>query len=447
MTSATSAPPLVGRRYPPVAGARRAPLPDVECVAYYRHVRQRAGEDCRQIGWGVNRRLPADGVRSWVEALYSDLLASRVADYSSAQDSADRALVADLAGLYLDVDDLQPDEVVLFNGSTETISILMAHAGLRGLSAVFPLPLYCSFEQSAARHGVPAQAYYGADAARVDVGHPGPGGTVLVDIAPNGVCGGWFDADTVEEDLPGPVTRVVDHVFAVPAFDGVAAVRDEVRRRVRGLVGTSVMMSPSKDLSLPGLRCGLLVTRDLDLLSYAQADRFERGYSVGLHVPRVVAMHLALLLAASEPDGRLDAWLESRFAEAELPWGGSGVLDDFRARANAHGQEFAASLATADASGLLRRVAGMPEPVAGYSALRRVVGMDDGDQLTTWAIDAAARGLKVNPWYLYGADDAVWQALYADGPGIRVNISVPADELARDLDVLGVLTRSGGHDD
>ncbi|MBQ1026077.1 aminotransferase class I/II-fold pyridoxal phosphate-dependent enzyme [Micromonospora sp. C95] len=430
-------PPVTGS-YPPLAepdGTGSPALPDVECVTYYRRIRSRTTAAARQLGYGINRRMPATGVRQWLSRMYDDMFDGRIADYTGSGDLADRHLIAELAGRYLGTR-LRPEHVVLFNGSTEAISVLLGFAAAQGMPVAVPLPLYCSFEQSAARHRVRVCAYYTADGRMLRVSDEQGPGPLFVDVAPNGVTGAWARTEPVRQALM-PSFDLVDHVFALPTFQPAEKFLGRLRARVTSLDRTAVLMSPSKDLSVPGLRCGVMLTRNPELLAYSRADRFERGYSVAVGLGRVAAVHLALLLAVFDPTGAGRATvLADDFRAAGLPWCGESTLAGFRTVMESRRGEFLQALSMADHSGLLMPVDRLPDPVAGFSAFRRIPDLPTGEALTAWATEAGRVGLKVNPMYLFGADEQVWNRLYPGTQAIRLNISVPPDALRNDLDAL-----------
>ncbi|MGC4880050.1 hypothetical protein ACLQ26_27745 [Micromonospora sp. DT43] len=406
-------------------------LPDAACVAYYRTIRAHTTPAAAQIGHGVNRRPPHPGVRQWFEALYADVLAGRVTDYEDSSDERERALVADLAADYLGLGGLGPEHVVLCNGTTEAISIVLGYAARAGMAAVLPLPVYCSFEQSAVRHGVPVAGYHSLSG-RTWSAPEWPGPRLLVDIAPNGVIGGWaapaFGGRAHEADL-----RVVDHVFALPTFTPAARFHAELRGRVGDLERTAVLLSPSKDLSVPGLRCGTVVTRHPGLLAYARADRFERGYSVQAGLPRLAAAHLALLISAFDPASTVG---HDRFRAAGLPAPGPGLLAGFAAHMTRMRVEFGRVADLIDHSGLFRPMDG-PGSAAGYSGMRRLDRVfPSAEVFTDWVREAGRAGLKLNPNYLFGGDEDLWEQLYPGQHGIRVNYSTPLDEVGAALDLL-----------
>lgn len=418
------------------ASVNDAGFVDVPCVRYYRTIREAAGPDARQIGYGVNKEPPAPVVRRWITELHTSFLRHRVTDYDVPESVRERRLLARLAGRYLGEPGIKPEHVVLCNGSSEALSVIFGWAARRKLRAVLPLPLYFGFEQSAARHGVPVTAYYNAMGEHVEVGSSGGNGTLLVDIAPNGVFGTW------PERIGGlaPDLLVVDHVFALPTFQPKAAFLARLRSRIGDLRRAAVLCTPSKDLSLPGLRCGLMITANRELLRYAHDDRFERGYAVHGATARVAAAHLASLLiafAAKRELPELCARLSAEFGEAEFPFLSDVDVAEFRDHIREQEDSFTARAALIDRSEFLAPVPGLGPQDAGYSGFRCLRGpFSTPDALTAWVREAGGDGLKLNPNYLFGADPVVWERLYPGVLGVRVNFSVPLAQLVRDLALL-----------
>src|SRR5215469_4347392 len=88
---------------------------DATCVSYYREIRVQVPGTARQIGYGINKMPPATVVRRWLTVLYGQLLRDRVTDYTTASDARERELVAELAGRYLDLPDIDPEAVFFCN--------------------------------------------------------------------------------------------------------------------------------------------------------------------------------------------------------------------------------------------------------------------------------------------------------------------------------------------
>ncbi|HZM80384.1 MAG TPA: hypothetical protein VFC19_32005 [Candidatus Limnocylindrales bacterium] len=399
---------------------------DAACVSYYRTIRRDVPATAAQIGYGVNKMPPSDVVTRWLVGLHADLFRDRVTDYSGPDDVRDRTLVAELAGAYLGVTGLGPDNVAFCNGTTEAISITLGFAARHGMRAVLPLPLYCSFEQSAIRHGVPVVGYYNARGEMMPLaGDADP--LLFVDIAPNGVTGSWFTLPA--STLDTPALRIVDHVFALPTFQAPQAFLATLRGRVGDLSRTAVFLTPSKDLSIPGLRCGTILTAHPGLVAYMAADRFERGYTTQVGLGRIAAAHLSLLLQAFAVPGAQEAFSLAglRFPEEHL---------GFLAHLAAMRRRFTDNLNTLDDTDFLGPLDGVTY-AAGYSGFQRLDRyFPSATAYTAWIHAAGRAGLKLNPNLLFGADPRMWAELYPHGHGIRVNVSVPPEQLAANLETL-----------
>lgn len=408
---------------------------DAACVRYYRVIRDGAQCDSRQIGYGVNKWPLLPPVKRQLIRLYTHLLADRVAEYDCAQDAVHRALIADIAGRYLGASGLAADHVVLCHGTTEAISIVMNYARLHRLRPTLPLPVYYAFEQSAARMRLPMPAYYGVTGASTGSGAHQPG--LFVDVAPNGVLGTWMNP-------PGRVSRprlrLVDHVFTLPTFQSTTEFAAALAGRCTDLTDAVVCLTPSKDLSVPGLRCGVIITMNADLVDFARADRFERGYAVHANLGSIAATHLALLLLNGVH--RVDVaaerqWLASRFAGAGLPFLSAEEVVEFREQSRLVRDVFLRNLDELDRWPFLLPVAGAERPVAGYSSFRWLGGFfGSAEAFTAWVRRVGVGGLKLNPNYLFGGDPSVWSAVYPDRYGIRLNLSVPPAQLKTDLALL-----------
>ncbi|MFD0267725.1 hypothetical protein ACFVGY_14185 [Streptomyces sp. NPDC127106] len=426
-----------------VTGSAAAPnaagFTDAPCVRYYREIRDGARPDARQIGYGVNKWPVSPAVRAVLGRLYEALLAERVTEYDGEQDAVERGLIARLVSRYLDVPGLDADDVCLFNGTTEVISVVTGFAARQGARPLLPLPVYYAFEQSAARHGAPAAAHYN-HRGQVHPAVPDARSSLLVDIAPNGVSGSWA---AVPEGLGVPALRLVDHVFALPTFQDPDRFRAELRHRCGDLTGTALAMTPSKDLSLPGIRCGVLISKNAGLQAYARADRFERGYAVHAALGSVAALHLALLLISlSAPADvlALSCELAAEFTAAGVPFPDDLAVLDFRRRMKSMRDGFLRNLELVDRSPVLFADGSVEQVAAGYSAFRWLSApFDSAADFTSWVRSAGRAGLKLNPNRLFGGDGAAWQALYPDLHGLRMNLSVPTAQLRTNLRLLASL--------
>ncbi|SCL26195.1 DNA-binding transcriptional regulator, MocR family, contains an aminotransferase domain [Micromonospora pallida] len=403
------------------------------CVRYYRTIRAGVSGPCRQLGYGVNRRPVPAAVTGFLARLYADVVTHRVVEYDDAGLVPARTLVGELLGQYLGIAPLAAEQVQLFHGSTEAISFACEYAAYQGVQPVLPIPNYYSFEHSLSRYGAVEPVYYGTEG---QLDRPVPTGRrrMLVDVAPNGVLGSWLwpppPADP--DDL-----ALIDVPFSLPQFDRVDDFRAVLYRKMTAYPRWLLCMTPSKDLSVPGLRVGFLAGTEPGFAEFAAAVRFERGYSVHAAVALVVAAHLGLLLLALAD--RVDraatsARLRELFDRHGVPFLDHREEAMFLTEMAAATRHFARNIDLLDECGLFEPLAGASRPVAGYSTFRWLArSFPSPDDYTRWVNRLGHAGMKVNPNYLFGAAPEYWHRLYPDRYGIRLNISVPATELRDNL--------------
>ncbi|WP_327279566.1 hypothetical protein [Streptomyces sp. NBC_01205] len=417
---------------------------DAPCVAYYRTLREGVGQDARQIGYGVNKLPVSPVLRTYLQRLYGVLLGDRMTEYDSAWDRDVRELIAGLASEYLGVSALDESQVVLCHGTTEAISIACGYGASRGMAPVLPLPVYYAFEQSAIRNGLPVLAYY--DPLGRHVGEAAPQqAAMLVDVAPNGVLGSWFQqpGTAVAGHVGGSQGYghvLIDHVFSLPTLQPGGDFLAQLRDRVRRAPAHTVCMTPSKDLSLPGVRSGLMITTDPGLVAYAQSDRFERGYAVHGAIGPVAAVHLAFVLLSFTEARELPMMLrriQAAFARASLPFPDEDQVRFFLAESAESRTLFSRNIEVLADCDYLSQVEGAQTPAAGYSTFQWI-DRDFGspELFTKWLNSVGRDGLKLNPNYLFGADQEIWERLYPGRYGIRINISIPTEELMANLTLL-----------
>jgi hypothetical protein len=262
---------------------------------------------------------------------------------------------------------------------------------------------------------------------------------MLVDIAPNGVTGSWSAVHRVAAEHQ-PVLSVVDHIFALPTYQDSSEFLTTLRGRLPDLARTVVLFTPSKDLSIPGLRCGAFITKNSELLEHARADRFERGYSVHAATARVAAAHLATLWHAFPKAGPEPDRLDELFAAAGLRWLSAYGREQLEEHLAASHRLFRHNADLLGEAPFLAPAPGAGEPAAGYSTLLRLDGpFRSPDQFTRWIRQTGRAGLKLNPTYLFGAHPRTWSLLYPGLFAVRGNVSVPSAELSAALELLGHL--------
>ncbi|MFF7249921.1 aminotransferase class I/II-fold pyridoxal phosphate-dependent enzyme [Embleya sp. NPDC008237] len=413
-------------------------------MAVYRELRAGLPADCAQIGYGYNLHPAAGATHRFLHhALRACADGGRLHEYGTAADGHDRALAATLAGAYLGLE-LDPDQVLFTTGATEGIGLVTRFLAACDAGLILPSPCYYAFEQTPRRHGGTILGRYRHDGTLHPTGEKATH-TALVEILPNGVTGTLHTPPRVDADF-----RIVDIVFLA---GGRAPTRHAVTDRARATLAgrlddTAVLMTPSKDLCVPGIRPGLLLSTHAPLIDAARDDVFDRSATTSPLAGQVVLLYLSvLLLAEARHTGGNPAfatrhrWLQERYAHHRVPTVPSertcrAIVDHLDAMSTHFAHAF--DLAIRHTEGLLL-IDPEQRPVAGYSLLPRVL-VDDTDTpeaVVRWVNTIGRRhALKLNPSYLFGGDRDSWHALDPGPPRIRVNLSVAHPDLLHTLALL-----------
>ncbi|MEV7007458.1 hypothetical protein [Streptosporangium sp. NPDC051022] len=423
---------------------------DTECVVAYRRVRHGVSTS-RQIGYGRNMYPASPDLVAQIRAMISVLFEQRrMTDYSTEFDGTDRRLISGLVAEWLGRPDVGPGDVFVMSGATEAISVVTGYLAGRGYGYVLPLPCYYAFEQSARRWKMPVDAHYNGDG--LLYGTRQGSRPALVDIVPNGVTGRRFRLPAgVGDDF-----RIVDSVFQVSATATPGSGVDDryLREAVRDIdLGRGcVMLTASKDLSIPGLRAGLLVTRDPGLRRYLEADRFERCFSLNPLSTGIVALYVALMCArASRTKGAVAPGrplvpprVPPGLPVAEDPlarvlWE-SPIVDDLDRHMLGMARHYDSVL---EIYGNRLAPSGIDlapwRPETGYSLfLPLPVRVDGPEGAVTWCNRVGRElGLKLNPAVIFGGGDRPWAALYdCARPWVRFNCSVAETDAVGTMDIL-----------
>ncbi|MFM9607361.1 aminotransferase class I/II-fold pyridoxal phosphate-dependent enzyme [Streptomyces niveiscabiei] len=426
------------------------PGADPPCTAVHRALRDGVPGHSAQLGMGHNLFPTAPAVHGFLHrALATCARTGRLHAYATAHDAHDRALAATLAGAYLGLP-VEAEQVVFTSGATEGIGLVTRWLASRGLGLVLPAPCYHAFEESAHRWGATITGRYGHDGTLHATGGRARR-TALVEVLPNGVTGALHTPPALPAGF-----RLVDVVFlAGGTRPDPHLITAAVRAALAGtLTDTAVLMTASKDLCLPGLRAGLLLSAHPSLLDSARADLRDRTACGSPLTGQLMLLYLTVLLLAEAAHDRAPTafthryrWLARQYARHGVPVLPSetacrSLVDHLDAMARHMARNF--GLLTRHAVGLLDTDAGL-RPVAGYSLLPRLAaGAVTRRDCVAWANEIGRRlRLKLNPHLLFGGTEDSWEALYPGPARLRVNLSVPHDDLVATLGLLRVALRSG----
>ncbi|WP_197367900.1 hypothetical protein, partial [Streptomyces clavuligerus] len=354
-----------------------APAPgDAPCVAVYRRLRAGVPRSSAQIGFGYNLYPTAPATHGHLHRALSACAArGRLHEYGTADDERDRDLAATLAGAYLGLGagGLSGDQVVFTSGATEGIGLVTRWLAACDAGLVLPSPCYYAFEQTPRRWGGTVLGRY-RDDGTVHATGAAASRTALVEIFPNGVTGTLFTPPRI-----APHFRVLDVVFLAGAASRPERVADRVRTALAAspLEQAAVLMTPSKDLCVPGIRPGLLISGNTSLLDTVRDDQFDRTASASPLAGQTVLLYLTVLLLADAARngehafGSRYEWIARAFARHQVPtlpprYACRAITGHLTVLARHFRRGF--DLLTENTAGLLQ-ADHLTRPVSGYSLL------------------------------------------------------------------------------
>lgn len=413
----------------------------VSCARVYSLIRRGVGSESLRLGVGRNLYPLSAPLERLVERLVRGLIVSgRFSEYESESDRGDRELVARLLNLYLRRSDIAAEHVFFTNGAQEAISIVTAFGASSGLSALLPLPVYYSYEESAARHKMPVAGYYNNQDEIKWTGHSRSRLLRSV-ILPNAITGTIFP---VRQGIPAhraTAFTLIDAIYQLGEIGSPGALGGIVRETLDDLdfSSTALIFTISKDLSLPGLRAGVLVTGSRELTKCAAADRFERAYSVNPLVGHLVALYLSILLLNDALHNGGEAFRSTfglcrdAFASASIDFPDEPELLEIFAGFRSMAERSRGNLASVLASPALE----LDEdhvPFAGYSILPRIRRRFSSCwEFLDWVhLVGLKQSLKLNPAQMFGGSPDIWPVLYKYPYRLRINLGegVPGFGLA-----------------
>lgn len=424
---------------------------DVYCVQAYQMIRKGAGQNARRLSVGRNLYPLSSALQRSLGVLMQNIIESgRLSEYESVADERDKELVAELLRQYLGRPDIKACDLFFTNGSQEAISMICGYGADAQLAALLPLPHYYAYEQSSVRWGMPIAGYYGVDGVASWAGET-PDRLLQVLILPNPVTGSLFKVPQVQRSsgkLDADFT-VIDCVYQLGAFDGPSGLGDVTRELCRTVPfgKLALLFTVSKDLSLPGLRAGVIVSGNRDLLRYAKADRFERYYSISPLIGQTLALYLSLLLL-NEARAHYSVYasryenLRVAFLEAGVPFPGEEDFESMLSHFDAMVVNCKENLVLVQNARTVLALEKGWLPFAGYSVFPRLLCdfKDSADFLSWTNLAATEYGLKLNPSYIFGATPDIWDDLYPEQYNIRVNISDNMEDLRIALERLAQAT-------
>ncbi|MEE1823882.1 aminotransferase class I/II-fold pyridoxal phosphate-dependent enzyme [Streptomyces sp. BE20] len=392
-----------------------------ECLTAFARLRAGSPNDAFEIGEGCNFYAPSPHLGRHLAMLLHSLAAQGgLSRYCDPFNGGAKSAFAELTSARLGIP-LAPQDITFVQGGTEAISLIISHLAASEHSLTLPIPNYYGFDQSAARWGAPVAAYYRHDGTTHPNSTRTAHRTALVEVLPNGVTGTLFTPPAGSPDF-----TLLDLVFQHGAHHEPPALEAAIQSRLHklDLAHGAVIMTASKDLAMPGLRAGAIITRNRALRQHLAADAFDRAPAGSPLTTLLMVLYAALLHAANGPVELLDK--RHRMAQQivhdhglpDLPE--AATTHQVHTHLNAMARRFRTNseLLTGPTSPLA--IADGLVPMAGYSAFPHL-RLQKTDFLD-WVRRCGVNGLRLNPTLLHAGTAAAWHALHP-GQHLRVNLS------------------------
>jgi hypothetical protein len=410
-----------------------------DCLTAFGALRADADSDPErtiELGQGCNRFPPSPNLARYLSALLDRFIRDgTLSTYAGRRPGASQTAMAELLGSHLSMH-LDAADIFFTRGGTEAINLTIAHLAETGHGLVLPLPNYYAFDQSAVRWGAPVTAYYRHDGVLHHTGVAPTHRACLVEVLPNGVTG----ARHVLPKQSGVDFTLIDVPFQVGTEGPHPAAT--LRDRVHGLdlEAAALILTASKDLSLPGLRAAVVVTRNKALLGHLGRDRFERMAMTGDPVGEVVMLFYASLLAVTdaprEQTSKLVQIAQNCVDRAGLP----SLPDEetyrhVRDHLTIMSERFRRNaLAVEGPRSPLQPITGL-DPANGYSAFAELRTAQE--DFLRWVAQCGRSGLLLNPTVVHGGTSTAWETLYPGGQLLRINLSEDPAAIDQGLRLLG----------
>lgn len=339
------------------------------------------------------------------------------------------AQIAEILCLYLERDDLTAENIVYCYGSTDALDMLFEYCRIEGISqGAIPLASYYGYELAILGNDLCIDHYYGEDVASAS-GHVRTKRSserrFLLRNVPEGISG----AQNIEP--PSHLSDaecdfvIVDTTCQTMDVSG-SRTRTELRRAAneRDLVNSCLLMTLSKDLGLPGLRSGIVITRDQKLFSFLKKRVEQRYVQVGpvsCYAMLLYAYCLAIESGLTGEHADLAPLLdEMAIFESGRPTFEQGVREIFARQRETIRTNFAT---------LQTKLADIFENLedfrSGFTCFPTLPFASPTPERTLAFSKHLSERSKiwVNTMHAFGGTQRAWQEIYPEQIGLRINLS------------------------
>lgn len=404
---------------------------EADCFKVFREIRKGADLAEFELGQGNNLYPPSCIDKPINRFITAAFRSSRIIEYSCFEDELDKKLTAGLVNAYTGKTTFKSENIVYVNGTSQGISLISEFSSLLGHSINLPIPTYYCYEQSAKRFNLEIASRYNSGSLNRYVFSKDQ--TTVV-VSPNAVSG---EEELLTEDKSKALGEFVvyDLVFQYPLSQ-----QKDFQSHVYELVdeNSALLVTPSKDLSIPAFRTGVLLTKNSALEHFANRDRYERSFSDSILIPQIINLYFIILIAKSEGiEVGLDlvSYIYGRHGKGlpiekkEL----SAIIDHLEEMTRYVSHNFSIVKEYTDIFILQDS-----PPKFGFSIFPKIkCEFDSQEQMVEFCNYVAKEySLHLNPSVMFGGTFESWNSISKNTLNIRVNLTYNSDLLRQSLNLL-----------
>ncbi|MEK8021623.1 MAG: pyridoxal phosphate-dependent aminotransferase [Candidatus Parabeggiatoa sp.] len=419
-------------------------------LQFYRDIRKYNCPDNSQIGLGVNHTPPFHGINTLLQNILVHLFkTNNVAYYPRPGGEADeRKALSGLLNLYLGSPIFKPEHIIVTNGSSEGIDIVCKFAAKRGLSALLPLPAYFQYEYAAVENNLPLNGYYNTIGETFWTNQDELPLVFFIN-SPDAITG-KFQSLAFFEQIKNDSGNNIGFMLFDLCYQMMDIDPNVNSQKLASQIATdadwsnsAMLLTASKDISLPALRSGLIVSKNIELLSVAKDTIMKRYFSVSPICYYLMLIYLALAIlfrTETEELAIMFTRIQSIFAQCNLylPDFTIELVNEFRQTHCQMLEHFKQNLnyLLFDFHDIFD-INSSIQPQAGFSCflkLRNHIKLSAVKKMAH--ILSKEYKLNVYPSYTFCGTPHIWETLYPQEVHLRVNISPQHEQIFHSMNKL-----------
>lgn len=419
-------------------------------VQFYKRIRRLNSPSNYPQEIGINFSLPFAGLKVLLHEILESLFTKgTILQYPSpGGETRDKDVLAELLNLCARKDIFKAEDVILTNGSSEGIDFTCRFLSQVGFGVSLPLPGYFKYQYVADSCGIPIQGFYNLEGEYLNL-KPLDAPSCLFVNSPEAITGKFLSIDFIKNisHLSNASFYLYDLCYLMLDTDSTISTRDFVSdiSVTNSWKEAVLLLSVSKDISLPALRAGMLVTKNQELLNLAKSEIMGRYFSISSVCTYIMMVYLSLCaIWYADKKSRHSVYKQTvylmRQCNLNLPSYTPELVNLFI--------DYLSDLLFLYKSNFkyiyenytdIFDICNSITPQAGFSALLKTNWINPGLTAIENISDILSRKqLNIYPSYLFCGDPTIWEKLYPSKFHLRVNASTEREKLVCYLDSLRI---------